>query len=42
MKKDTVVIGACVVLFVVLVALLFFEMKNPEGGVRLIEGLFGN
>lgn len=41
LKKNTAVIVACVVLFAVLVALLLFEMQNPEGGVKLLEGLFG-
>ncbi len=40
LKKDTVVIVGCVVLFVVLAALLLFEVKNPEGGVKLFEEIF--
>ena len=39
LKKDTIIIAASVVLFVVLIALLFIEMRNPEGGVRLIANL---
>ena len=41
LKKNTAVIVACVVLFVLLVALLLFEMQNPEGGVKLLGELFG-
>lgn len=42
LKKDTLVILGCVVLFVILAALLIFEMQNPEGGVAMIANLFGN
>lgn len=42
LKKDTIIIAASVVLFVILAVLLFIEMKNPEGGVRLIANLLGN
>ncbi len=42
LKKDTVVIIGCVVLFAVLAALLLFEMKNPEGGVKLLESAFSS
>lgn len=41
LKKDTIIIAGCVVLFAILVLLLLFEMKNPEGGVKLIAHLFG-
>ena len=41
LKKDTIIIAASVLLFVILVALLVCEMQNPEGGVKLLEGLFG-
>lgn len=41
LKKDTIIIAASVVLFVVLVALLLCEMQNPEGGVRFISNLLG-
>lgn len=40
-KKDTIIIAASVVLFVILVALLFCEMQNPEGGVSFISNLLG-
>lgn len=46
LKKESLVIVACVILFVILVALLCIEMSNPEGGVELVAGimskLFGN
>ena len=42
LKKDTIIIAASVVLFIVLAVLLFFEMQDPEGGVRLIAKLLGN
>ncbi len=41
-KKDTLVIIASVLLFVILAALLFLEMKNPEGGMELMAGLLGH
>ncbi len=41
LKKDTIIIAASVVLFVVLVALLLCEMQNAEGGVRFISNLLG-
>ncbi len=40
MKKETIVIAACVVLFVVLLALVYIESQNPEGGVALVSGIF--
>ena len=40
-KKDTAVIVACVVLFVLLVALMFFERQNPDGGVKFVASLLG-
>lgn len=38
-KKDTAVIVACVVLFVLLVVLMLFERQNPNGGVKLVASL---
>lgn len=41
LKKDTLVIAASVVLAVVLVGLIVFEAKNPQGGVILLQELLG-
>ncbi len=41
-KKVSFWIGASVVLFVVLAALILLEIKYPEGGVVLLQNLLGN
>lgn len=41
LKKDTLIIVASVLLFIILAALLFSEMQDPEGGVEFISNLFG-
>lgn len=40
-EKKTLVTVGCVVLFVLLVALMIFEMNNPQGGVEILNGIFG-
>lgn len=40
-KKVSFWIGASVVLFVVLAALIVLELEHPEGGVILLQNLFG-
>lgn len=38
-KKELFVIVACVVLFALLVVLIVFEKKYPEGGAELLRSI---
>lgn len=42
LKNKTVVIGLCVVLAVVLVALIFVERRFPEAGSEFVRGLLSH
>lgn len=40
-KRDKLVIVGDVVLLLILAALFVLEIKNPQGGVELINGILG-
>lgn len=41
-KKEKAAVAGSILLFIILICLLVFEIRNPEGGVALLSGLLGS